>query len=96
MASDQHPERSSPFVDCSGRSEPLSDEHQSNAMTCLSAAENDMMSMSEHTASLCLSRCAEEVELGMQSLLACRLSAARLSQSLALALAVVNHVLQHC
>ena len=48
-----------------------------------------MVSMSERTASMRLARFTEEVQLCLHLLLACRLSAARPGQSLALALAVI-------
>jgi len=46
-------------------------------MTCLSAAEHDILSMTEHTASMCLPTFAKEVQLCLHLLLACRLSAAK-------------------
>jgi len=63
-------------------------------MTCLSAVEHDILSMTKHTASMCLPTFAEEVQLCLYLLLACRLSAARPGQSLAFILAAIRLTLQ--
>ncbi len=58
-------------------------------MTCLSAAVNDILSMRGCTASMRLPRFAEEVQLYLYTLLACRLFAAKSRPGQALAFGLV-------